>query len=465
MSDWGAVPGVEAALAGLDQQSGAQLDAKYFLRDALKDQAAADPRYADRLADMNRRILRSIYAVGLDRFPPVIKPIDVSANALVAEETEREGIVLLRNRAGALPLAGSARSIAIIGGYADTGVLSGGGSSQVQGQGGAAAAVPFGGTMAFAEAFAQSYQAPSPVKAIKALAPDAAIIYRNGNYITDAVLAARKADVAIVFATQWQTEGLDLPDLSLPNGQDALIAAVADANPNTIVVLETGGPVLMPWLDQTAAVIAAWYPGARGVDAIASVLFGKTNPSGRLPMTFPASLDQLPRPQLDGSDTVEPNISGRGNPGQSLRVDYDIEGTDVGYRWFARKGIKPLFPFGHGLSYTTFDYSGLSLKAGKAPTASFRVTNSGKRAGAAVAQLYLVSAAGKPVARLAGFSKVSLMPGETRQVQLAIDPRVAARWDNGWAIAAGNYGFALGNSAASLGSVRTVRLRARRWRD
>jgi beta-glucosidase len=319
--------------------------------------------------------------------------------------------------------------------------------------------------MAFAEAFAQSYQAPSPVKAIKALAPDAAIIYRNGNYITDAVLAARKADVAIVFATQWQTEGLDLPDLSLPNGQDALIAAVADANPNTIVVLETGGPVLMPWLDQTAAVIAAWYPGARGVDAIASVLFGKTNPSGRLPMTFPASLDQLPRPQLDGSDTVEPNISGRGNPGQSLRVDYDIEGTDVGYRWFARKGIKPLFPFGHGLSYTTFDYSGLSLKAGKAPTASFRVTNSGKRAGAAVAQLYLVSAAGKPVARLAGFSKVSLMPGETRQVQLAIDPRVAARWDNGWAIAAGNYGFALGNSAASLGSVRTVRLRARRWRD
>ncbi len=465
MSDWGAVPGVEAALAGLDQQSGAQIDAAYFFRDALKDKATADPRYAARVADMNRRILRSIYAIGLDRFPPVIEPIDFKANALVAEETAREGIVLLRNRAGALPLAGTVKRIAVIGGYANSGVLSGGGSSQVQGEGGPAVAVSLGGEIASVQALEQSYQAPSPLKAIKSLAPDATTIYRNGDYITDAVTAARQADVAIIFATQWQTEGLDLPDLSLPHGQDALIAAVAAANPNTIVVLESGGPVLMPWLDKTAAVVAAWYPGARGADAIASVLFGKTNPSGRLPMTFPASLDQLPRPKLDGSDTVEPNIAGMGKPGQTLNVDYGIEESDVGYRWFARQGITPLFPFGYGLSYTTFAYSGLSLSAGKSVTASFSVTNSGSRAGATVPQLYLVSAAGTALQRLAGFSKLSLAPGETRRVQLSVDPRIMARWDKGWTIAAGAYGFALGDSAAALGSVQTVRLGARRWKD
>jgi beta-glucosidase len=465
MSDWGAVPGMEAALAGLDQQSGAQIDASIFFGKALREKAASDPRYADRLGDMNRRILRSIYAVGVDRHPPGIKPIDFKANAQVAQDVADEGIVLLRNRAGALPLAASAKRIAIIGGYADTGVLSGGGSSQVQGEGGPAAAVPLGGDGSFALAFAQAYHRSSPLKAIKALAPDADITYRNGDYITDAVAAARKADVAIVFATQWQTEGLDVPDLSLPHGQDDLIAAVAAANPDTIVVLETGGPVLMPWLDRTAAVLAVWFPGARGGEAIASILFGRTNPSGHLPVTFPASLDQLPRPKLDGADSVEPNISGQGKPGQTLAVDYDIEGSDVGYRWFARTGARPLFPFGYGLSYTTFDYTGLSLKTGSTLTASFSVRNTGQRGGSAVPQLYLVSVAGQPVKRLAGFSKLTLAPGEVKRVEVTIDPRLLARWQDGWTMAPGAYGFALGDSAASLGAVQTIRLGGRHWAD
>jgi len=465
MSDWGAVPGIEAATAGLDQQSGAQIDPAVFFGETLAKKAAADPRWAARVADMNRRILRSIYAVGLDAHPPVVGPIDFKANGQVARAAADEGIVLLRNRDGILPLAASAKRIAVIGGYADTGVLSGGGSTQVQGEDGPAAAVPFGGEGRFAPAFAQAYHRSAPLKAIKALAPDAEITFRRGEYITDAVLAARKADVAIVFATQWQTEGLDVPDLSLPHGQDELIAAVAAANPNTIVVLETGGPVLMPWLDKTAAVLAAWFPGARGGEAIASVLFGQTNPSGHLPVTFPASLEQLPRPKLDGADTVEPTISGKGKPGQALSANYDIEGSDVGYRWFARTGARPLFPFGHGLSYTSFDYSGLTLKTGARLTASFSVRNTGQRAGAAVPQLYLVSAAGKPLLRLAGFSKVALAPGEAKRIEVAIDPRLLARWQDGWTIAPGTYGFALGGSSAELGAVQSIRLGARHWAD
>ena len=467
MSDWGAVPGVEAALSGLDQQSGEQNDTGVYFGSVLRDKAAADPRYAARLSDMNRRILRSIYAVGVDANPPVVKPINFEANAQVAEEVAKQAIVLLRNRGGILPLAKTAKSIAIIGGYADTGVLSGGGSSQVQGLSGAAATVPLGGDGPFASFFGQAYHRSVPLKAIKALAPAADIFYRNGDYVTDAVAAAKKADIAIIFATQWQSEGFDVPDLSLPRGQDAMIAAIAAANPNTIVVLETGGPVLMPWLDQTAAVLSAWYPGARGGQAIASVLFGDTNPSGRLPVTFPASLDQLPRPKLDGIDTIEPNFVGKGAPGQTLSANYDIEGSDIGYRWFARTAAKPLFPFGFGLSYTSFATDGLSVKAdGVKLTATAVVRNSGKREGAAVPQLYLTSAAGQPKLRLAGFAKITLAPGASQTVSFSIDPRIIAQWDKGgWLIAGGSYGFALGSSASDLGDVQRVTLKQRRWKD
>lgn len=162
-----------------------------------------------------------------------------------------------------MPFTQRFKKTAVIGGYADTGVLSGGGSSQVQGEGGPAAVIPTGGPGPFASLMSESFQRSIPLSAIQAHAPSSEVIYRNGRYITDAVSASTSADVAIVFATQWQTEGLDVPDLSLPRGQDALIAAVAAANPRTIVVLETSGPVLMPWLPKVAGVIEAWYPGAR----------------------------------------------------------------------------------------------------------------------------------------------------------------------------------------------------------
>ena len=242
-----------------------------------------------------------------------------------------------------------------------------------------------------------------------------------------------------------------------------LFRSVAKANPNTIVVLETGGPVLMPWLGETAAVLEAWYAGIRGGEAIASVLFGDTNPAGRLPITFPASLQDLPRPELDGAKELEPDFLGAPKPGETLSVNYDIEGSDLGYRYNAREGHKALFPFGYGLSYTSFTSSGLKTDG---VTASFSVTNTGKRSGATVAQLYLLARDGKVKQRLVGFSRVELEPDQTRQLSVDIDPRLLADWtDAGWTIAAGDYSFALGENAETLGKPVTVKLAARSWRD
>lgn len=464
MSDWGAVPGVDAAMAGLDQESGEQFDTEVYFDKPLTAAAARDSRVAARVADMATRIVRSVYAVGADAHPAQKGPIDFPAHALVAQKAAEEGIVLLRNEAGALPLASGAKKILVVGGYADTGVLSGGGSSQVEGEGGPAATVPLGGTGPFAAFISEDYQRSAPLDAIKARAKGAEVVFRNGRYISDAVAAAKSADLVIVFATQWMTEGFDLPDLSLPHGQDALIEAVAAANPHTIVVLETGGPVAMPWLGKTAAVVEAWYPGARGADAIAEVLFGEVNPSGRLPVTFPAGVEQLPRPKLDGADTVEPDFFGGGTGGRLLPINYDIEGSDVGYRWFVRNGAKPLFPFGYGLSYTRFERDGLRLETRDgAIIAHTRVHNMGTRPGADVAQLYLVNMAGQPVRRLVGFKKVQLAPSEAKDVEITVDPRLLANWSGkDWAIKGGSYAFALGRDVDDLGSPASVQVGARR---
>jgi beta-glucosidase len=465
MSDWGAVPGLDAALNGLDQQSGEQLDPAVFFSDKLAAAARTDPRYAARLDDMNKRILWAIYENGLDKNPAAgSTPINLAANGEVALEVAKQGIVLLRNERNVLPLAASAKSIAVIGGFADTGVLSGAGSSQVHGEGGPAANLTLGGQGPFAMFLSQQYHRSVPLTAIKAMAPGATVKFRNGRTISEAVAAAKQADIAIVFANKWASEGLDQPDLSLPDGQDALIAAVAEANPKTIVVLQTGNPILMPWLEKTAAVVQAWYPGARGGEAIASVLFGQTNPSGHLPVTFPASESQLPRPKLDGFDWLEANFAGDPpTPDAKLVADYDIEGADLGYRWNARKGQKALFPFGYGLSYTKFATSGLKTD-GK--TASFAVSNTGERTGATVGQVYLVSRNGESKQRLVGFSRVELAPGATRKVSVSIDQRLLADWKDGqWSIPAGTFAFALGDNAEALGQVVTVRLSAKIWRD
>jgi beta-glucosidase len=247
-----------------------------------------------------------------------------------------------------------------------------------------------------------------------------------------------------VFGIRVEGEGFDLPDLSLPWGQDAVIEAVAAVNPNTIVVLETGNPVAMPWQDRVKAIIQAWYPGQAGGQAIAEILTGSVNPSGRLPITFPASLSQTPRPELPGLGTLW------GTP-NTIRYD---EGAEVGYRWFAKTGAKPLYAFGHGLSYTRFAYSDLKVSGGETITATFTVTNTGERAGADVAQLYLTEAAGDKRMRLLGFERVELQPGESRRVTVTVDPRLLARFDGGdagrWRIIEGTHQIALGRAADDL---------------
>jgi beta-glucosidase len=203
--------------------------------------------------------------------------------------------------------------------------------------------------------------------------------------------------------------------LNLPDGQEALIDAVASANPHTAVVLETGGPVFMPWLGKTAAVLEAWYPGSGGGEAIANLLFGKVDPSGRLPVTFPSSLDQLPRPKLDGVGLPE---------SQTFDVDYTIEGAAVGYKWFDKKNLEPLFPFGFGLSYAKFDYTDLKVSQDHGHTvASFTVKNTGSVAGQDTPQLYASDhgACGwEAPKRLVGWTKLELEPGESRTVQVEV---------------------------------------------
>ena len=443
MSDWGAVHGVDDALHGLDQESGQQLDPEVWFDAPLRAALARHEVPEARLDDMVERILRSMFAVGVVEHPPVKHAIDYRAHAQIALDIARKGIVLLKNAHASLPLSAQVRRIAVIGGHANLGVLSGGGSSQVMPSNGAPTRIPVGGTGTMEAFRTELYDPSSPLQAIQRAAPAAAITYDPGAYPEAAAAAAAHADVAIVFATRHELEGYDSPGLHLPYGQDAVIDAVARANPHTIVVLETGNPVLMPWLDRVPAVLAAWYPGQEGGQAIADVLFGAVNPSGRLPITFPRAASDLPRPAL-------PNL--RSALGAAVSVDY-TEGADVGYRWYAHRGIRPLFAFGHGLSYTRFEYDHIHVSGGKALGIRFEVRNTGARAGADVPQVYLTRAAGRPSLRLIGFERVNLAPGAAREVTLTADPRLLGRFDQAsksWVIPAGTYALQVGKSADEL---------------
>ncbi|MDE1146160.1 MAG: glycoside hydrolase family 3 C-terminal domain-containing protein [Azospirillaceae bacterium] len=449
MSDWGAVHSMESALKGLDQESGEQIDTllgkggKVWFGEPLKAAVADKTVPAERLSDMTRRILRSMFAVGLFDHPPVQAPIDFAANGAVAKAAGTEGIVLLKNKADLLPLPLKGKTIAVIGGMANVGVLSGGGSSQVIAEGGNNVRIPLGGDGLMGSFRTMTFHPSSPLKAIRAKTDAKAVRFVDGTYPSEAAALAKSADVAIVFATQWMCEGGDAADLSLPSGQDALIAAVAAANPNTIVVLETGGPVHMPWLDKVAGVVEAWYPGSRGGEAIADVLFGDANPAGHLPITFPADDKQL----------VHRDIPGIGQPEFTPAEITYTEGADIGYRHYAKVGAKPLFPFGFGLSYTRFAYSDVKVTGGATLTVDFDVTNTGKRAGQDVPQVYLTDAAGTKTQRLIGWSKVTLAPGGKTHVTVTADPRLLGNFNeaaHAWKVAAGDYQVAVGASATDL---------------
>jgi len=456
MSDWGAVHStVKSVLAGLDQQSGQELDTQIFFGDDLKAAVARGEVSPARLDDMVRRILHGTITSGLMDNPisTTAQPIDYAANALVAQAVAERGSVLLKNEGGLLPLAKTARKIVLIGTHADVGVISGGGSSQVRSVGGAPVEIPLNGGEA-ASFVRVTWHASSPLEAIRAVAPNAQVTYIDGKDLVAAAAAAKDADVAIVFAWHWQTEAQDAPSTVLPENQDALIEAVAAANKNAVVVLETGGPVLMPWIDRVGAVLQAWYPGQRGGQAIARLLLGEVNPSGRLSMTFPKTADQAPRASAPGfaeqAAIDDARRAGQtAGPIKGFPVKY-VEGAAVGYRWYAQQQLQPLYPFGYGLSYTRFDYANLRVEDGDGLKVSFDVTNTGKVAGADTPQLYVTAGARRPMLRLAGFQKVDLAPGETKRVSLTVEPRILADYDAaqpGWTIAAGTYPLYVGRHA------------------
>jgi len=450
MSDWGATHStIAAANAGLDQDSGYPFDTQPFFREPLRAALASGQVSGARLNEMAHRILRSMFAHGLVDHPVVPGPIDFAAHAAITRAAAEAGAVLLKNDNRILPLSPNVRSIAIIGSHADAGVLSGGGSSQVYPVGGNAAPgiAPTGWPGPVV------YFPSSPLAAIRAQAPGATVRFASGDDPAEAARLARDSDVAIVFAHQWTSESIDT-SLTLPDNQDAVIAAVAAANPRSVVVLETGGPVLMPWLDHVPAVLELWYPGSAGGQAAANLLFGRVNPSGHLPVSFPRDESQLPRRAVDGIGVA---------PEQPIEVAYS-EGAAVGYRWYEARGLTPLFPFGHGLSYTDFAYGGLSAGLrGGALTVSFTLRNTGRVAGAAVPQIYVGPEAGgwEAPKRLGAFAKVRLAPGAQQRVTLTVDPRLLAMFRGGqWNVAAGAYRVMLGASSSDVRQTVTVRLPA-----
>jgi beta-glucosidase len=439
MSDWGAVTSASFLMAGLDQQEGSQLDEQVWFGAPLERSIASGQADKARVSDAVRRILRGLFAVGItEAYTPT--PIDYAADAGVALDAARAGIVLLKND-GALPIAASAKRILVVGGNADFGVLSGGGSSQVMPSNGKTHAVEAAGE-GFQSLFTRQHYLPgAPLAALRKALPDAKVTFDNGYSPDTAAAYAAQADLVVVFATKWDGEAHDSGSLELPQGQDTLIARLAAANRNVVVVLETGNPVTMPWLANVRGVVQAWFPGQQGGQAIADVLTGQVNPSGRLPLTFPAALAQTPRGAIPGI-------------GLPSRTPVDVpypEGADVGYKWFARTGQAPLFAFGHGLSYTRFTHGQPWARAGQDVVLGVTVANAGARAGADVPQAYLVARNGRKLQRLVGFQKVALQPGEKKSIALHVDPRLLADFGEGaWKVPAGVYTFAFGTSAQAL---------------
>jgi len=457
VSDWGGTHStVKAAKAGLD----IEMPGNDFFGEPLKKAVEGGKISQAQLNEMVHRVPRTEFATGIVDDPPQPKVVDVMQGFKVAQSVEEQGAVLLKNAQDQLPLDASAlRSIAVIGGHADAGVLSGGGSGQVDPAGGNAVAPPPGsptGIMALLSEWV--WHRSVPLEAIRARAPQARVEYNPGTDPASAAVLAKSSDVAIVFGVQHESEGSDLPNLSLPDQQDALIEAVAAANPHTIVVLESGGAVTMPWLDHVSAVLATWYPGIRGAQAIVAILFGDVNPSGKLPITFPKSVADLPHPQEvhqpPGPLTPVPGI-----PGYKVNTKiFDVPctaGLEVGYKWYDAQNKTPLFPFGFGLSYTTFAYSDLKVTPGDALEVSFQVTNTGRRAGQETAEIYagLPASAQEPPRRLVGWQKIALNPGESKTVRVRVQPLYLSIYNierNGWQLVPGSYTIDVGGSSRDL---------------
>jgi beta-glucosidase len=418
LSDWdGTHSTVHAAKSGMDMEQPGDA----FFGAPLKKAVESGEVPQVRLDDMVHRILRSMFAVGVVDNPPTPRRVvDPFKGLEDAQQIAEQSIVLLKNDGGVLPLsADSVKSIAVIGSHADVGVLSGGGSAQVDAPGGNAID-PKPGT---ADWEVPMYFPSAPLKFIRKKVPGAKVEFNPGTDPAAAAAFAKSYDLAIVFVNQYMCEDRDFQTLSLPDNQDALVAAVAAANPHTIVVLETGSTVSMPWLSNVKGVLAAWYPGIGGGQAIANILFGDVNPTGKLPITFAKSEADLPHPQIAGMD-LKLKAQAAKMPGWTPLPPFDAnytEGAKVGYKWFEAEKKQPLFPFGFGLSYTTYQYSELKVDD-KRCQVTFTVRNTGARPGAEIAEVYaqLPSAAGESYKRLVAWDRVQLAPGESKSVTLPL---------------------------------------------
>ena len=444
LSDWGGTHStVKASEAGLDNEEPEDIYYGEKFKQALQDGKISMAELDDHV----HRILRSEFVSGIVDHPTQKSVVDVEGGFEISRKLAEGSIVLLKNEKGTLPLdKARIRSIAIIGEHADTGMISGGGSAQVDPPG----FPPF-------KWQSHVWFPTSPMKAVQALAPSATVQFNDGKTPSAAAELARKSEVALVFVHQWTSEGMDLKSLSLPDNQDALIEQVAEANPRTVVVLETGTAVTMPWLDKVHGVVEAWYAGSKGADAVANILFGVVNPTAKLAMTFPKSEADLPHPELvvpppGATGMAAVMKSGEAKP--TFEVNYD-EGLKVGYKWYDAENKPVLFPFGYGLSYTSYSYSGLKVNPGKTPSVSFSVKNTGSRAGTEIAEVYvaLPSDAGEPPKRLVGWSRVQLDPGASKTVTVNIPELYLSIYDEaakGWKLVPGAYNFMVGGSSKDL---------------
>ena len=437
-SDFGAVHStVPSAEAGLDLEMPTGIYFGAALQAAVTSGQVPVSLIDQKLVERFRTMIR----FGLFDRPPTRRPIPARENGVMARRLAEEGMVLLKNSDGTLPLdASHLKTLAVIGPYAAKAITGGGGSSHV---------VPL--------------YTIDPLDGIRARAGSKMRIeFADGGHLSQAVALARAANAAIVMVGQMNTEGRD-HSLALGNGQDELVGAIAAANKHTIVVVKSGSAVLMPWASEVQAILEAWYPGEEDGNAVAALLFGDTNPSGKLPLTFPARV----------SDTFA------ANPAQYPGIDkaaHYTEGVFVGYRYYDAKRIEPLFPFGFGLSYTKFAYKDLTvapeaLSASGKPSprvhVEFKVQNVGSRAGTEIVELYVgmpsTAAVPEPPKQLKGFARVTLRPGQTSPVRLTLDARSFSYWDlaaSHWAILAGTYRILVGSSSRDLrlrGAVRVTR--------
>jgi len=472
VSDWGGThSAVKASHAGLDQEQ----PGKYFYGDVLKKAVESGEVSQDELNDHVHRILRTIFATGLFDHPVVRQVPDVESGMGIAQSIAEKSIVLLKNKDHILPLnPANLHSLVLIGGHADVGVLAGGGSAQVDPPGGSPVPPPPPDPARPRAFLRQAWMPSSPLRALKAQLPGAKLSYVSGDNLHEASAAVKSADLAIVFGYQWESEGLDLKTLALDDSQNKLIAAVAVANPRTIVVLETGSPATMPWVDKVAGIIEAWYPGIRGADALANVITGKVNPSAKLAITFPKSDADLPHPNLvlpppesdprfpgsGGDTTAFMSRMSQGLP--AFQIYYD-EKLKLGYKWYDAENKPVLFPFGFGLSYTTFAYSSMSVTPGNALTVSFTVKNTGSRAGTEISEIYtsFPEAAGEPPKRLIGWSRTDLGADESKQVSIAINRDRFDVYDevsDSWKLVPGSYIVMVGGSSQDFPLRKDVKL-------